>query len=196
VKLEHEFDVPASPEVTLDTLLDADRVVRCMPGARLVEVVDDRTWKTVMTVKLGPVGMDFANEVRLLQVDREAGTAKLGVRGRDTRGKGGADATIDAHLASLDGGGTRVAMATDLRFSGQAAQLGRPSVVQDVSTRIVDQFAECLRVQLEAEPGRAAPAAEKVQKPLSGFRLMWAALQGAVARLFRRLRGSAKGGAA
>ena len=55
MKLEHSFEVPASPDQTLDLLLDVERVVPCMPGATLKEVVGDDTWKTEMGVKLGPV---------------------------------------------------------------------------------------------------------------------------------------------
>ena len=83
---------------------------------------------------------------------------KLGLSGRDTRGKGGAEGTVDSRLIALDGGGTRVEMATDLRFSGQAAQLGRPGVVQDVSNKLVDQFADCIKAQLSASPEQAAEA--------------------------------------
>jgi hypothetical protein len=36
--------------------MDPERVVPCIPGAQLTEVVDDRTWKSKMAVKLGPVG--------------------------------------------------------------------------------------------------------------------------------------------
>jgi carbon monoxide dehydrogenase subunit G len=43
-------------------------------------------------------------------------------------------------------------MNTDLRFSGQVAQLGRPDVVQDVSNRLVDQFAACIQARLSATP--------------------------------------------
>jgi carbon monoxide dehydrogenase subunit G len=75
--------------------------------------------------------------------------------GRDTRGKGGAEGTVVSTMHPLDGGGTRVEMNTDLRFSGQVAQLGRPGVVQDVSNRLVDQFAACIKAQLSATPEEA-----------------------------------------
>jgi carbon monoxide dehydrogenase subunit G len=160
VKLQHAFEVPASPAETLALLLDAERVVPCMPGATLTEVVDDTTWKAKITVKLGPVTLDFLNDIRVVEMDESAGTVKLGVKGRDTRGKGGADATVDALLAPVVGGsGTRVQMDTDLRFSGQAAQLGRPGVVKDVSEKLVNQFASCIRSQLEA-PAAAEAAAD------------------------------------
>ena len=74
MKLQHEFDVPASPATTLAVLLDPERVVACMPGAALVEIVDDGTWKTTMAIKLGPIGLDFLNDVRVVEQDEAAGT--------------------------------------------------------------------------------------------------------------------------
>jgi len=90
--------------------------------------------------------------VRIVEQDVAAGFVRLGVSGRDKRGKGGADATVDARFEAVNGG-THVSMETDLKFSGQAAQLGRPGVIKDVSTRLVDQFAESLRDRLQREKG-------------------------------------------
>ena len=87
MKLQHEFEVSASPEATLQFLLDPDSVVSCMPGATLVEVLDDGTWKTTMAVKLGPMGMNFVNDVRVTEQDGTAGTVRLSVTGRDKRGR-------------------------------------------------------------------------------------------------------------
>ena len=74
-------------------------------------------------------------------------------------------------------------MTTDLRFSGQAAQLGRPGVVEDVSNKLVGQFAECIKGQLSAAPEERAAAVEQAQKPTSGLSLAVAALVGAIKRL-------------
>ena len=182
MKLHHDFEVGASPAETLALLLDPERVVGCMPGAELVEVAADGTWRTTMSVKLGPVGMEFRNDVRIDELDKAAGRVRLSVKGRDRRGKGGADAAIDATIAP-SGSGTAVAMETDVRFSGQAAQLGRPSVIEDVSRRLVDQFAACIGSKLEAG---AAPAPEhREAKPISGLVLVAAAIRGALTRLRR-----------
>ena len=191
MQLEHEFEVPASPDQTLELLLDAERVVPCMPGAKLLEVVDERTWKSELGIKLGPVAMQFLADVKLLDRDDANRSVRLGVSARDTRGKGGAEATVDSALNPADGGGTRVAMTTGLRFSGQAAQLGRPGVVKDVSNKLVGQFAECIKGQLSAAPEERAAAVEEAQNPVSGLSLAVAALVGAVKRLlgFGRERG-------
>jgi uncharacterized protein len=195
VKLEHEFEVPASPDQTMALMLDAERVVPCMPGATLTEVVDDRTWKAAMGVKLGPVAMQFLVDVKLLDRDEASHAVTLGVSGRDTRGKGGADGTVASTLTGVDGGGTRVHMDTDLRFSGQVAQLGRPGVVQDVSNKLVGQFAECIKAQLSASPEQAAAAVTEAQKPISGWSLAVAALVSTIKRLIGR-GGGRKGGTA
>jgi carbon monoxide dehydrogenase subunit G len=186
MNLQHEFDVPASPEATLELLLDAERVVPCMPGATLVEITGDGTWRTTMAVKLGPVGMDFLNDVRVVE-DTRAGTVHLGVTGRDTRGKGGADASVVARLSAIDGGGTRVTMDADVRFSGQAAQLGRPAAIQDVSTRLVAEFAQSIRAVLDSpsSPDQSRSRAAQAQRPISGPSLLVAAVRGALQRLMR-----------
>ena len=90
MKLEHAFEVPASPDQTMALMLDPECVVPCMPGANLKEVVDEGSWKAEMGVKLGPVGMQFLVDVKLLERNDDAHAVKLGVSGRDTRGKGGA----------------------------------------------------------------------------------------------------------
>ena len=181
MQLAHEFEVPATPAETLALLLDPDRVVPCIPGAALVEITPEGIWKTTMAVKLGPVGMDFQNDVRIVEQSGDGGTVKLAVQSRDVRGKGGAQASVDATLSPA-GRGTRVAMATEVSFSGQAAQLGRPSVIGDISKRIVDDFAECLGATLGSPRPAPAPAAAA---PFSGFALLRATLGGALARLLR-----------
>ena len=194
--IENSFEVPGTPKQTLDLLLDAERVVPCMPGAELVEMVDDKNWRAKMRVRLGPVGMDFDNKIELTEIDEANGIVKMNVSGRDTRGKGGADGTVEARFAAIDTG-TRVEMTTDLRFSGQAAQLGRPNVVQDVASKLVGDFANCLGQQMsykaaaeaaesDGDPATVAPPPPPppAAKPLSGFSVLMAAISGAIKRLF------------
>ncbi len=56
-------------------------------------------------------------------------------------------------------------------------------MIGDVSQRLTDQFAECLRATLTAEPGGPAPRA----KPVAGIRLgLWALLR-AIGRFLVRV---------
>jgi hypothetical protein len=81
-------------------------------------------------------------------------------------------------------------MNAEVKFSGQAAQLGRPSVIQDISARLIDQFVQRLRTELDtaSSPGEShatdAPGRQQAQKPIAGLSLLVAAARGALARLF------------
>jgi uncharacterized protein len=188
MRLENSFDVPAPPETAWDLLMDVPRVVPCMPGAQLTEVVDETTWKAKIDVKLGPMALAFATDVTRDEADEAAKRVKLGARAREMRGRGGAQATVESTLAPHDGG-TRIDIVTDLALSGAVAQYGR-GMVEDVSSGLVGQFAECLKAQLGPKAEAEAAVAESA-KPVRGVSLGLRALGSAVARFFRRLFGRA-----
>jgi uncharacterized protein len=198
VKIESAFEVPASPERAWELLMDVPRVIPCMPGTELTEAVDDANWKAKMTVKLGPMSFAFATDVKREEADEAARRARLSARARETRGRGGGQATIESTLVPL-GSGTRVEIVTDLTLSGALAQYGR-GMVADVSNRLVGQFAECLRNELTAEPAGAAtgaaaeeepasPAQAAAPKPISALSLAAAAARDRLRALLQRLRG-------
>jgi uncharacterized protein len=184
MRLENSFEVPASTEAAWSLLLDVPRVVPCMPGAQLTETVDDSNWKATMQVKLGPISLAFATDVKRQEVDEDARRVLLSANARETRGRGAAQATVESTLAPLDSG-TRVDIVTELTMSGAVAQYGR-GMVQDVSSQLVDRFADCLKAQLVATPEEAQAAVAEQAKPVSGLRLGLAALLRAIGGLFRR----------
>lgn len=187
MKLEHAFDVPASPEAAWELLTDVPRVVPCMPGATLTETIDANTWKALMSVKLGPISLSFDTDVQQEELDEAGRTARLTASAREKRGRGSAQAAIESRLAPVDGG-THVEITTDLSLSGPVAQYGR-GLIQDVSTQLVQSFADCIKAQLVAQPeeARAAVAAQAKPVQLGGHGL--AALWNSVGRFVRRLFG-------
>jgi uncharacterized protein len=183
VKLENTFEVPASPEAAWDLLMDVPRVIPCMPGAELIETIDESHWKARMKVKLGPISLSFLTDVAREEVDEEGRRVVLATKAREERGRGAAQATIESWLAS-DGDRTRVTTATDLALTGMAAQFGR-GLVADVTAQLLDQFAFCLEQQLATEPESAAgPAAAEPPEPraVSGLMLGAAAMRNTLGR--------------
>jgi hypothetical protein len=164
--------------------MDVPRIVPCMPGATLVEEVDDSNWKSTMAVKLGPISLTFATDVCREEADEQAGRVLLSANAREVRGRGSARASIESTLVAVDGG-TSVGVVTDLTLSGAVAQYGR-GIVQDVAQQLVAQFAECLRVQLGEGVEAAATPVAPASKPISGGRLVLRAVLNSIVRLFRR----------
>jgi len=164
VRLENSFVVPTPPEQAWALLMDVPRIIPCMPGAKLDETVDDANWKGTVTVKLGPVSLSFKADVTLEEADESARRAKLSATAREARGRGNASATIESSLTPQDGG-TRVDIVTELQLAGAVAQYGS-RLVQDVSSRLVTQFADCIKAQLAEAPEEPPPSAEPEPEPL------------------------------
>jgi carbon monoxide dehydrogenase subunit G len=189
VKLENAFEVPAPIEQVWDFMLDVPRVAPCMPGCELTDVVDERTWKGKVNVKLGPVSLSYAGKAVMVERDDASHRVVLKADGTETRGKGTAAALVTSHMERIDGG-TRVMILTELSLSGAVAQLGR-GMIGDVSQRLTDEFAETLKERMAAgAPGAGAseaPEAMPEAKPLAGIRLGLWAVSRAITRFFSRI---------
>ena len=182
MKLENSFEVPASTEAAWDLLMDVPRVIPCMPGAELIETIDESHWKARMRVKLGPISLSFLTDVTREEVDEAGRRVKLATKAREERGRGAANATIESSLIAAEGR-TKVTTVTDLALTGMAAQFGR-GLVADVTAQLLESFAYCLEQHLVTEPENpSAPAAVAAPpRPVSGLKLGHAAMRSMLAR--------------
>jgi carbon monoxide dehydrogenase subunit G len=144
-------------------LLDLERVAPAMPGAQVLEKLGDERYKVAIKVKLGPVSMTYRGEVAVVERDPEAHTAKLDVKAKEARGQGTATATVDMALAE-EGGQTAGTMKAHVQLSGKAAAMGR-GVIQDVSSRLVQQFADNLEGIVAGPEPAAADEASAPDEP-------------------------------
>ena len=216
MEFDNSFEVPLPVDDAWKVLMDIRRIAPCMPGAELTDVVDDRTYKGKIAVRLGPVALTFAGTVKFEEIDDANHKARVAAQGNDAKGRGAANAVAAFRLEPVDGG-TRVVVHTNLTLSGAVAQYGRGvGIIQMTAAQIITQFANNLKARL-AQDGAAAvaaamppegapplsaaastPAARAPQpaepaavpqpaaKPISGFALMANVLWLAVKRLFGR----------
>lgn len=196
MEFDNSFTVPLPPRDAWKVLLDIPRIAPCMPGAELTEVVDERTYKGRVSVRLGPVALTFAGTVRFEEIDEPGLRARAKGQGTDAKGRGGASATIEFRLEPI-AEGSRVLVRTDLALSGAVAQYGRGAgMIKDTAQQLIGQFADCLRARLAEGGGTAATASSSASsssstaagdaKPISGFSLMVSVLWQAILRLFSR----------
>jgi uncharacterized protein len=156
MKVENSFRVDLPPASAWATLLDIPSVVPCMPGAELLAVEDERTYRGQVKVKLGPVAVAFQGRAKLTEVDEVHRTVRLSASGTEGKGRGSAQADVAFRL-SPDGAGTRVDIVSDLSLAGAVAQYGRAQgVIADVSQLMVDSFADNLRRRIAADTSDAA----------------------------------------
>jgi uncharacterized protein len=189
VEFDNSFEVPLAPAQAWPLLMDIRRIAPCMPGAELTEVVDDKTYKGKIAVRLGPVALAFAGLVKFEELDDVNHTARVKAQGSDAKGRGGANATASFRLEGVPGG-SKVLVHTDLALSGAVAQYGRGvGIVQATAAQIMHQFAANLRQQIAAQsPAAETPAAPpQAAKPISGLSLMAKVIWDAIRSWLRRM---------
>ena len=192
MEINNSFEVPLPPKEAWKVLLDIERIAPCMPGAELTGKADADTYNGKVAVKLGPVALSFAGQVKFTEIDEANHKARAKAQGKDSKGRGGANATVDFHLVPIPTG-SQVVVKTDLNLSGAVAQYGRASgLIQDVASQLIGQFATCLKSKLAASASVAQTAVSasaqqpSAPKPISGFALMFRVLLNSIRRLFGR----------
>ena len=206
MKFDNSFDVSLPPEQAWSVLMDVERIAPCMPGAALTEMVDDKTFKGTVSVRLGPVALTFEGEASFEEIDDATYTATVKAQGRDPKGRGGANATVTFYLEPNDSR-SKVLIKTDLTLSGSVAQYGRGvGMIQSVASQLIGQFAKALEVEIvsnKGEPEAQTALADTSESPMepapgseekttteireiSGFSLFFAALKNWLRGLFDR----------
>jgi len=157
MKLEQSFDVEAPIAEVWEALTDVQRVAPCLPGAEITESDEEGVYHGNFTVKIGPTTASYRGTLRMVSKDDDAHVATMQADGQDKRGQGGAKATIVSRLTE-QGNATKVDVDTDFAITGRLARFGRGGMIQDVSNKLLGQFAQCLQTQLAGGNGVAGSA--------------------------------------
>lgn len=193
VKSELTFQVPAPIDKVWALLSDPMKVSTCVPGAKITEQVDEKTWRGSISVKVGPSVTDYKGEVQIVRMDAHSYEMEILGKGQDVRGKGSASMKMTGKLRTLPGGGTEVASVSEVNVVGILAQMGS-RVINEVSNIMFEQFTRNFQEKLQQESAgttvagdaAAVPAAAAAAKPIGGLSLAWKAFWSMVAGLFGR----------
>lgn len=148
IRIDKEFEVDQSPEEVWAFLVTPERVVECLPAARIVKEVDDRTYEGEIGVKLGPIGATFHGTIHFDELDRENLHVEMSGQGKDKRGTGSVRMSMRSTLEPRGDGGTRVSVSQTVNLSGKLASFGRGGVIQSVADFMFGRFTSCVQKRL------------------------------------------------
>jgi len=188
--IEKTFQVDQPIEKVWVFLSDPNRVVVCVPGAKITEKIDERNYRGAVSMKVGPVVTDFKGEITIDQLDEAHHEMVLTGTGQDVKGKGNANMKMTGRLRALDSGGTEVVSTMEVSVVGKLAQFGS-RLFSDISNRMFDQFTDCFAERLQAaEAPEGAGAAEPHEpEPVKAVSVFFQAIWAAIRRFFRRITG-------
>ena len=186
MKLAREFVVTADPDRVWDYFQDIPSVAACLPGAELTEVGADGSHTGAVTFKLGPMTAKFEGTASV-QADVAKRSARVVGKGRDRSGGSQGKIVLDYQIDAA-AGGSRVQIEAEITLSGPAAQVGRPGLIDEIATRLLNDFVACAEARLAAPDVETAATIRA--REARGVRLViasaWSAFIAAVRRLFDR----------
>jgi carbon monoxide dehydrogenase subunit G len=191
IKIEKTFRIEEPLDKVWKFLSDPRRVASCIPGARVTETVDDRTYKGVIKVQVGPSVTDYRGEAHIELLDHEKHEIQMVGKGQDVRGKGSASTRMTGQARALSDGSTEVITVSEVNVVGLLAQLGA-RMIQEVSNKMFEEFTQNLRVQLEQERGAGSdrsstPEVAAQSQPIKAVPLVLSVAKESAGRFFRRI---------
>ncbi len=193
MKISSTFALTRPREEVWAMFQDVPRVAACIPGTQITAVHGDDRFSGRVEVKLGPIATAFEGEAEH-RPDPAQFTGTIAGSGRD-RGAGSRAKFTTVYRLTEGPSGTEVAVESDVTLAGAVAQFGRTGLMQEVTNRMLQQFAANLEAQMAAATnGDAAhaPAAAPANEMNLGA-LLWKSLFGwlraLLARTWARMRG-------
>jgi carbon monoxide dehydrogenase subunit G len=142
MQFDNSFSVQKPVDEVWSTMLDLERVVPCVPGAKVLEKTGEGSVRAEVRIRLGSMSMNYSGPAEIVERDDQARRAILNARAKEAGGQGNADARVSIQLAE-EGGGTEVSIHSDVDVTGKAAQMGE-GVIVGVTEGMIGEFAENL----------------------------------------------------
>lgn len=183
IQIEKTFQVTEAVGQVWALLSDPIKVAACVPGAKITEQVDEKTYKGTISVKVGPSSTDYKGELEIVRLDPVNHEIEILGKGQDVRGRGSASMKLTGKLRSLEDGGTEVASVSEVNVVGILAQMGS-RVISEVSNIMFAAFTKNFQAQLQ----NSEVAASAELKPVNAASLAWAAAKRVFTTILIRLR--------
>ncbi len=144
MQFDNSFSVQAPLDVVYAAVTDVERVVPCVPGARVLERRDDDVYDVALRAQLGPLWRRFAGRLTVLERDGDSHRIVMTNRARDARGKHVGEARIEIGLAQL-GSQTNVSIYSRVTL---VTGLFAEKTILDASAKQMREFAANLRAMV------------------------------------------------
>ncbi|KAK3604975.1 hypothetical protein CHS0354_000639 [Potamilus streckersoni] len=85
--IKKQFEVDKSIDIVWEHFAALDKIVSCVPGAKLTEKIDDKNYKGEVELKIGPIKAKYGGLIEFLELNATEHVMKLKGTGVDEKGK-------------------------------------------------------------------------------------------------------------
>jgi carbon monoxide dehydrogenase subunit G len=132
-QVKESFSV-SDPDKAWGVISDINKLIPCVPGAKVLSAESDTKAKAEIDVKMGSMSMKFSGPVEIIEQDAGSKRAVIKANAKEAGGQSNADGTV---TITIGGGGGNVEGTANV--SGKAASMGE-GTIQAVLEQLVKQF--------------------------------------------------------
>ena len=141
MQFDNSFSVQAPLDAVFAAIADVERVVGCVPGAKVVHHNGDEAYDVALKTRVGPVSRHYTGRITVHERDPVARRVVLTNRASDARGRYVGEARIEIGLAEL-GSHTNVSIYSRVTMpDGMFAE----KTITEASAKQMAEFAANLR---------------------------------------------------
>jgi carbon monoxide dehydrogenase subunit G len=148
VEFRGDFQSPAPLGTTWEFVMDPERMARCGPGVREVEIIDDTHYRITARVGIGAIAANFRVDAEVTEVvEHERAGVRVTAHAPGTAVEG-----VASMVLADDGDGSRMDWRVEVTISGKLAAVGE-RLIRSTADRLINQTFECVRARLSDEAG-------------------------------------------
>ncbi len=144
MNFEGTYDVKAPREKVWGYVIDPNKIGKCLPDLKSLEVQGEDKFTAVVRVGIGPIKTDFRFRLEIVE---KTPPAHARLKGTGTGSGSSVDLDTSIDLTEITGR-TRLAYKADVKVGGVMAGLGQ-RMMGSATEKTVNEVFECVRRELE-----------------------------------------------
>ena len=184
ITLNETFIVNADIDTLWAFILSPENIARCMPGASIDEIIDQRQFSGRVKVSIGAISARYRGTITYAVTDRDSGRIEMRAQAADDKSCGTVDGSITTELRALSRAKTELSCHSEIDLTGRLVAVGR-GMIEGVAGEIIGQFIDNVRREVETE----VPTTEPPKPPnllLIVLKVMYTRIASKLRHLLRR----------
>lgn len=198
IELKEVFQVAAPIDEVWRFLMDPNRMIPCLPGASVAEIVSDKQFIGSVKLKIGAITAKYDGTITYTTADQSGYICVMLAEAKE-KGGGTVSGTITTKLVQ-SGGFVDATVESCVDMTGRVVQVGR-GMIEGVAAQIIAKFVKNIKATLEvpAVEGSAAvgvapqapPAFQRdaEEESINVLAVVFKVIWGGIVNFFRRLFG-------
>ncbi len=198
IELKEVFQVAAPIDEVWKFLMDPQRMIVCLPGASVSEIIDESQFVGTVKLKIGAITAKYDGTITYTTADQSQYLCVMLAEAKE-KGGGTVSGTITTKLVQLEGGVVEATVESCVDMTGRVVQVGR-GMIEGVASQIIGKFVKNIKKTLEAPvaeegavPGAAAATPPPVERDVEDesinvlavvFKVIWDGFVNFFKRLF------------